>query len=512
MGDTSSINSSFLSPPLTPRSEHDVPYRPTETDQTSLNMKKRRRVNKNKAESKKESKRDKPHQSKSTNVESIRTNEPRTLSTDHSNRRRSLSMMHTTTSGNSSFESAHNAEKKLRRWTLPSKSTSTSVFTPLGSTVKQATLTRQPESPAMITLRRATTNRRPKKVELTFFPEPKFGNEKSGLLSYIVSTFSRTDMPRRTSDQSCTDRSARMGNARSASVGSDGAHPTWTFPAATVCTEAFVESNLAMPGVFAATPPSRRCSTKYVTGDSSYEVIWDENDNSSSTQESSRPSLTSDRRPSLAATKLEAQLAQNLQDTRRSSTRSRRSSSTNSKSSANMFLEQVITPEKLSALFPRLIRDTALRNLPRSRGGGRGLDNICNIDNMEASYQVMTDGRQRSRIQSVDFFPPLQNRRTSDMNDQDCRKLASMPLTDTQPSRRMSASQGPSGARLGSMVGSSSHTRRRSSATANIRWQRGLKNKKRPSITAGNASGNQIDDADVTPLLCTRPRHRASQS
>lgn len=506
MGDASSINSSLLTPPLTPRSEHDVPYRPTETDQISLSMKKRKRATKGK--NKKEPKDTQKWSLRSTGANDTQTDKSGALFSDESNRRKSLSV-HTGAANGSSWEDTHNDVKKLRRWTLPSKSGPTSVFTPLRSTVKQATLTTRPESPAMITLQRATTNRSPKRVEMTFFPEPKFGNERSGLLSYIVSTFSRSEMSR-PADQSGTRRpSTTIKSARSASVGSDGAHPTLTFPAATVCTETFVESSLAMPGAFTADASPRRCSTKYTTRDSCFEIIWDENDNSSSTQDSSRPSLTSDRRPSLAATKLEAQLAQNLQSIRRFSAQSGSSSSTDSQDSVGNFLERVITPEKLNSLFPKLLRDTALRNLPRSRGGGHGREDICNIATLDSSCLVTKDDSGRRHAKSGDLFPPLQKSRSSNSDD-DWRKPASMSQSDSQAFRRASASLAPSqGGHLGSMIGSSSHTRRRSSASA--KWQQGPKNKKRYSIPGGGAQYGQIDDAGMTPLLRTRPRHQSTQ-
>lgn len=508
MEDGSSINSSLLTPPLTPRTEHDVPYRPTETDQTSLSMRKRKRVARNK--NKKEPKSTPKTSLKSTDVNDTQIDKFNILFSDKSNRRKSLSVVYTDAAHESPLGSTHNDGKRLRRWTLPSKSAPTSVFTPLRSTVKQATLTTRPESPAMITLQRATTNRNPKRIELTFFPEPKFGNERSGLLSYIVSTFSRSEMSM-PAGQSGIKPSTTTKSARSASVGNDGAHPTLTFPAATVCTEAFVESSLAMPGAFTANPPSRRCSTKYVTRDSCFEIIWDENDSSSTTRESSRPSLTSDRRPSLAATKLEAQLAQNLQTIRRFSVQSGSSSSTDSQSSVGNFLERVITPEKLNSLFPKLLRDTALRNLPRSRGGGHERENVCNVATLETSCQVMKDDGEGPRMKSVALFPPLHSHRTSNLNDEIGQKLADMSQSDNQVLRRASASAGSPQGRLGSMIGSSSHTRRQSSVGIGAKWQRGLKNKKRHSIADGSAMYGEIDDADSTPLLRTRSHHQSTQ-
>lgn len=484
-GEGSSIKSSLLTPPLTPHSEHDVPYRPTKADKTSLSMKKPKHKSK------------KRKSSKARNQRQSAIDDPpncsATLPADNVCRRRSFN---TPYGGKTLCESADDAVERSRRWTLPSKSASTRVFTPLGSTVKQATLTNEVESPAMITLRRASTNKRPKRVEMTFFPEPKFGNERSTLLSYIVSTFTRAD-EMTTVQRTNGNLSANSTSMRSASVGSDGAHPASTFPAATVCTETFVESTLALPDPDVIKPTRRRCSTKYVTADTSLEVIWDENDlSTTTTQDSSQPSITSGRRPSMAAVKLEAQLASSMQGSRRASTQSRKSSRTNSQGSVGMFLEQVMTPGKLSSLFPRLQHESVLRDLPRSRGS-RGVNVKMNVGSNSREANV---DHRRSSAQTLDLFPPLPSRRSSVVRD-GVGRVSSTQQADGQTCRRTSAASSLPTWRTGAMVGSSSHSRRRSSGNVLAKTQRAYGQRKHSTHVHDNVLEEAVDNSDTTPLL-----------
>lgn len=486
-GDGSSIDSSLLTPPLTPHSEHDVPYRPAKSDKTSLSMRSPRHKNK-------KSRATKAHRQRQALADEL-TDYPAKFVIDDIRRDRSSTIPY---SGRTLFQPTEDASERSRRWTLPSKSTPTQVFTPLGSTVKQATMRGERESPAMITLRRASTCRKPKRVEMTFFPEPKFDNERSNLLSYIVSTFSRSDAVT-TIQRTNGNFSRNSTSTRSASVGSDGAHPASTFPAATVCTETFVESTLTMPDPEITKLARRRCSTKYVTGDTSFEVIWDENDGSTTTPDSSPPSATPIRRPSMAAVKLEAQLASISQSSRRPSDQSRKSSRTNSQGSVNMFLEQVMTPKKLSSLFPRLLHESSLRNLPRSRGGSRG--DRTNSD-LDPDSQVTIDERRKlSQAPAIDFFPPLPTRRSSKGKDA-ARRRSSAQQADVQPCRRMSAAPASPAWRTGAMVGSSSHSRRRSSGNMFAKTQRAAHGQRKNSTNIyDRVSGKREDNTDMTPLL-----------
>lgn len=493
----SSISPSLLTPPLTPRDEHDVPYRPTEADQTSLNMR-RKRKNKTEAKTKKESKHSKQRQPIPSSGRLKFQDESFGILQDDLHRSKSLSKLYRAVSGDVSPRAD---TKKLRRWTLPSKSSATRVFTPLRSTVRQTTLRNENESLAMNTLRHASINKTPKRIELTFFPEPSFGNPKSNLLSYLVSTFSRsTTMKsiRQTDKTTCVESQA----TRSASIGSNGAYPVSTLPAATVCTEASIESTIVVPGGFVAkSPPPRRCSTRYVTVDSNFEVIWDENDSSTTTQESSRPSLASERRTSIAVKKLEAQLAQSPKDMTWFSGQTWERSGISSPSSADKFFEQALTPEKLAHLLPRLTHVSPLRDLPRSKSGRKEPTSVYNMASEALNCQVMSSHTPRASVQGSDCFPPLRTRGISEAKTDDWTGDKSGHKTQRQQSMTMTAPLCLPRSRVGSMVGSSSHTRRRSSAGSSALRHRGFAGKRRASKLDEGIRGRQIEDE--TPLLGT---------
>lgn len=487
-GSSSSINSTLLTPPLTPRSEHDVPYRPTKADKTSLSMKKSRHKTR-KAKTSKTSKALK----KQDQVLDILSDHSTKMATSVAGRRRSLAIPHR---GQTFFQPADDVAETSRRWTLPSKSAPTRVLTPLGSTVKQFGTSNETESPAMITLRRASTSKRAQRIEMTFFPEPKFGNGTSNLLSYIVSTFSRSDALTTVQRTNGNTVAGRSSSARSASVGSDGAHPATTYPAATVCTELFVEPSLGSdPNMMGSIP--RRCSTKYVAGDTSLEVIWDENNSSTTTQESSRPSVTSDRRPSVATAKLEAQLASSSLTSRRLSAHTQKSSRTNSQGSEHQFLERVMTPQKLSSLFPRLIHDTALRDLPRSKAGSRGGSVTFDIGSFS---QGRRDNRRKSSSRNFDVFPPYSSGQSSNGQGGAAHR-SSLKQTAVRSHTRTPSTPTSMTWRTGGMVGSSSHSRRRSSGNILAKMPRVHGQAQHSTRLHNDSLEGPTDVTDMTPLL-----------
>lgn len=506
-GDDTSTKSPLLTPPITPLSAEDVPFRAADDDNVSLNMRKGKHTF---AKDKKQSRQSRPQRGGHAYSSEI----PKLNSFENTDlvRSKSMGLVHRTSSVFGLQGSVKTATclrggvdgKRVRRWTLPTKSAATRGLTPLRSTVKQATLSSSRESPAMITLRRATTNRSPQRNELTFFPEPKFGNERNGLLSYLVSTFTVTNLADMAAPLFADGKSSRTN-----SVGSDGAHPTLTYPAATVCTETTVEPNLVHPGHSAQKPSSRRCSARYVAGDSSYEVIWDENDSLTASQGSSRPSVT-DRRASLAVMKLEAQLARSDPSTRRPS-----AESADSSSSAKQKYAQALTPDKLDQIFPRLIHKTGLRDLPKSCTGRKRRDTVCSITVNEPEQQMLVDndGRKASAF-TIDFFPPLScttSRRTSmipspgDLSQpMSVQGNRASPTSDSPPTKQR--------ARLGSMVGASSHARRRSSAFVDNAWRRESIMKKLDGRSGEHISKKQERDSDTTPLLGFKGKGRASHS
>ena len=500
--DSGSIKSSLLTPPLTPLHTNDVPFKPSESDRTSLNLKKKHHTHRKHKEGA-----GRPAYGNYRSDADMRRGRaaiyPSQITRSKSfevSRGDSLGSASPTAAGAATSSQAESSQGRLpsgegiecsRRWTLSSKSEATRGFTPLRSTVRQSTISEAKESPAIITLRRATTNRAPKRTELTFFPEPTFSHERTGLLSYLVSTFSRTGTANDQAEQFFANTTR---TSRSTSIDSDGVHPTLTFPAATVCTEITIDANLTMPGIPMDMSTIRRCSTKYVSADTTYEVIWDENDSLTTPPDSSKPSTSDRRRSSLAVMKLESQLARSDEISRRASKGSGSTSERPSRSSVGMFQEQVITPEKLERLFPKLIQKTGLRDLPRSRTGRKRKISVCSITVDDAPHQTLAgDGGRKESAFSIEFFPPLVSRRASraslDPSEQEGRDNAeaSMSLLKrwTQP-------------RQGSLLGSSSHRRRKSSGKTDSASHRSSM-----AATAHVAVSQEplLGETDTEPLL-----------
>lgn len=505
-GDETSTKSPLLTPPITSLSAEDAPFRAADDDNVSLNMRKgKRKYAKNKKQSR-ESRSQRGGPAYSSDIAKLDSPENTALARSNSmvlvHRASSVSVSQGSVKTSTSPRGGIDA-RRVRRWTLPSKSAAARGLTPLRSTVKQATLSSSRESPAMITLRRATTNKSPQRNELTFFPEPNFGNERNGLLSYLVSTFTVANLA-----DMAAPLFADAKNSRTNSVGSDGAHPTLTYPAAAVCTETTVEPNIIHPGLTVQKPSSRRCSARYVAGTTSYEVIWDENDSLTASQSSSRPSVT-DRRASLAVMKLEQQLARSDPSTRRPSAESAVSSS-----SAKQKYAQALTPDKLDQIFPRLLHKTGLRDLPRSRTGGERRDTICSITVDEPEQEILVDdqGRKASAF-TIDFFPPLSctiSRRTS-MVPSPGNLSRSMSVQGERASLVSNSPPTKQRARLGSMVGASSHARRRSLAFIDNASRRESIFEKLGGWSGEHTSKKQERDSDTTPLLGPK-RKRASQN
>lgn len=515
-GGGTSIKSTLLTPPITPLSADDVPYRAATDDNVSLNMRKGKRTCA-KTKSKEQQKRPQQARASSSEVPTLDT-----MGRIDKVRSHSLGLIARPDSGSVSPGSVKagtppsedGTGNRSRRWTLSSKSAATRGFTPLKSTVKQATLSDRVESPAMITLRRATTNKSPKRNELTFFPEPKFGNESNGLLSYLVSTFTMSNL----SDMAAP-LFADAKSSRNSSVGSGAAHPVSTYPAATVCTETTVESSFINPGYRPVKPSSRRCSARYISGETNYEVIWDDNDSLTSTQDSSGPSVP-DRRMSMAVVKLESQLARSDTSSRRPSDKSMGSSTRASLSSAKQKYAQALTPDKLEQLFPRLLHKAGMGDLPRSRTGRKRRSTVCSITVDEPEQQTLAgNGGRKASTFTIDFFPPLSNttsRRTSAAMSPSRLPGAASPCTTRvshsgkDADTTLSASPPKRRPGLGSMVGSSSHIRRRSSAMHDVAWRRESTTKQLARSKGERVSKEQARDSDTAPLLGSKGKGRAS--
>lgn len=509
-----SIKSTFLTPPLTPLSSHEKPWKPASPDDSSLNMKRKHHKHDEQEQSTKtalQPDRGQPgtkvaNPSRSSNMGQTTQEQPLTVGSAGSSGSVSPNGSPLAPASKANSASSNVGEPVCqRRWTLASKSQATRGFTPLRSTVKQTTVTDHVDSPAVITLRRATTKTTPRVDELTFFPEPTFSHEKTGLLSYLVSTFSLVGA---STDVRTTTFTTSNTTSRSTLLDSNGVHPTITNPAATVCTETTVGARLTMPGNDVTFQQMRRCSTKFTSGSTSYEVIWDEND-SASTGDQSRQSTVERRRSSLAVTSLEAQLARSTPSTPRAVKVNSGSSGRASRSSVNMFQEQILTPAKLDQIIlPRLQHKTGLRDLPRSRGGRRKKSStICSITVDDPLHQTLSaNGERRPSTFAMEFFPPLASRRESSSYGQYPERLrnSSSDITkECAPGDSILAQFRP---RLGSLIGSSGHMRKKSSAMDSPSSRRGSRMIQGVmSRLSSFASDSWFGEADTEPLLGSGP-------
>lgn len=249
--------------------------------------------------------------------------------------------------------------KHPRRWTMPGKAAPTHVLismSPSAILAEQNELHNDEgeptdravsvETPAMITLQRAASGRlrrtslRPEAY--TSFPTPTFSKTRSGFVttffgdgwqrpdstcicarieSVFIASHSRYRLP-------CSDR---------ASVDRGNVRPSHSTTADPVCTDVVLDP--VVQGEMSDTQPvfrARRCSTKYVSGISTYEIIWDENVSTSSSSASRRTSteptrristrdndIVSTRRQSVAIDKLETQLFKEIEQSRKTSSASR---------------------------------------------------------------------------------------------------------------------------------------------------------------------------------------------
>ncbi|RMZ87493.1 hypothetical protein DV736_g5280, partial [Chaetothyriales sp. CBS 134916] len=176
----------------------------------------------------------------------------------------------------------------------------------------------------MIVLRRASLARGspPKKMSLTVFPEPKFERSRTRVLTSFLRTITGAiDEDKETTWPRADDRRPSQ-----ASLGAHRAQLSHRGRVKTVCTKVTdVQPTMVLPTGSQADgeTASRRCSTKYITGDQVFEVVWDENVSSHTSTSSSEIEAISctgsKRRHSVAMESLEIQLKKADAQSRRQS-------------------------------------------------------------------------------------------------------------------------------------------------------------------------------------------------
>lgn len=247
--------------------------------------------------------------------------------------------------------------KQPRRWTIAGKAAPTLVLTSTSSATYANSA--QPvvhedgvcpkivpavDTPAMITLQRAASGQsrrsslRPEAY--VSFPTPTFNETRSGFVTSLFGDgWQRTDntlIHAKIKSISMTSHSRSLpSSCNRASVGCGKVRPCRVTEAEPVCTDMILDPMVI--GQFNDSGSlfrSRRCSTKYVSGASMHEIIWDENISTSSSGTSRRTSSEQsrrismrdlenapERRQSMAMAKLETQLfnATGIQQSRKAS-------------------------------------------------------------------------------------------------------------------------------------------------------------------------------------------------
>ncbi|KAJ9637081.1 hypothetical protein H2204_005005 [Knufia peltigerae] len=411
-------------------------------------------------------------------------------------------------------ESQARSVLRSRRWTIPSKATSTRAIVtnaPIPETTSRVSKkTKMAQSPAMITLRRATGS--PKRMSLTYFPTPRFSRRNSGFLSSFFTTFSSQGQQRISPSEGLQVIRSETNTPPPPSIDKNEARPAISSVAAPIFTKLTpIPTRLPLAGQHVEEFNSlRRCSTKYVSESAVFEIIWDD-DAYGSSPEVCTPSPP-DRdtgvggNVSVDTTSLERRLSKVLTQSRISSVlpTSRRTSWWQGSETFPRGFGPLMESPKLA----KIVREAGFRNLPRSRYSTRPAIPAPLANEIDAQQQLLGEP---STAPVENIFPPL----TDGRNNIDLDPLSSLmdEPNRTPPfsgSSKMSLEFDEESlltrrrSRFGSMMGVSRHQK----------WpqalpERGLSIRERRrsamegfgKIQHGHQEGRSIDD--VLPLLGT---------
>lgn len=405
-GNGSIHSHTLLTPPLSPATSEDTPYKPHDDDQISLSMKRRHKARSRNRDRRRLNRACVSSSQLEASSDSIvftsrQLGRSRSLPTLHISPSSPMLRSNTTTK----LTGTDLRDPSKRRWTLPSKAQPTQGLAVRVLVEKRPAITTigSPEnpSPAMITLRRASTTRSPnRKMSLTFFPPPKFSRQKSGLITTFLQTITRTD----DSGRQETGSDFKPSEVRRASVVSfktgqpetsrnASAPPVFTKVAG-------MTPSLLQPVQAESEPAVRRCSTTFISSGSTYEVIWDENISSSGSDTGSLATIANSRRRSSAVDKLETQLFKAVAQSRRGSVDPQSLAENDVTTSRNGSFSSLLS-SKLSRSFRH--GQTAL---PRSRSQ-KSKCPFVKLPEEEISIS------EEPSTGSIEFFPPLRSRSTT---------------------------------------------------------------------------------------------------
>ena len=417
-GRASSYNSSLLSPPVTPGLSEKPPFQPESDDNVSLSMKKKHNHGRPGyiAAARSDLGVDPISQTPTSALSLTRTHSLPNLKLDSPpqlRREKSTVLQSRLSWGTQVIDSRRSSlPRRPRRWTTPTKgaascapASTVPAFIPPSRTLTDRSL----PTPAIISLRRATTLNARRPTVYTSFPDPKFTTRKTGFLANIwPQNDSTKDIPK-----------VQVTMSRRASILDARVHPSMATLVPAVCTE--VTLNAATS--WAEGLPPRRCSTRYVSRNSIYEVLWDEDvtpgDSGSgsrpeasriSSQNSNKVNVSSDmprRRHSSAMDKLEEQLAkarqQSLSKSPASAPEPRRSPS------AAFDLAKLIR----GVSFKDRSQSAGLHELPRSRAWTFRTRSNSKTEHIDTEALLQSSFETNEMFQAVNYFPPLKSRLSS---------------------------------------------------------------------------------------------------
>lgn len=406
----------LLSPPASHHSLEDVPFKPKESDHTSLNMKRRKKYGL--GVSREQRPRAFHYSQQDIHGKSqIRQKKP-TRSFRRTSLPRSISLpllQPRFTHGTIELLSNVNLQQRHRRWTVPTKAASTRGLAPI-IPLEQRDDKRHPsdesllQSPAMITLRRATTSNSLRRMSLTSFPPPKFGRISSGFLSSLLNSITYKEQGSSNLQPPFYLASAAPLPPRSASISSNEAQPCISTAAPVVCTELIMmESQGPNSNPGHSLYPVRRCSTRFVSDNSVYEILWDEDSSSTSSEALTVPKIarhsSSMSRRSSAVDGLQFQLS-------RASTRRGSLQVPMTGGGSGFYDDENLSQSRFPGVgnspSARFVNGKGFHNLPRSTASQamqlKSCVNQSQEDGVSERQQAHSNGNQ------VELFPPLGSR------------------------------------------------------------------------------------------------------
>ncbi|KIW19531.1 hypothetical protein PV08_00103 [Exophiala spinifera] len=358
---------------------------------------------------------------------------------------------------------------RSRRWSIPSKAPSTRALVTIAPVPEtRGAVSQKPntaQTPAMITLRRATTAGSPKRMSLTFFPTPRFSRRYTGFLSYFLTTFSSKGERRSSPTEILQVMGSKTDTPPAPSIEDNEARPSTSSVALPIFTELTPMPAPSSPSgqPMEAFNSMRRCSTRYVSNNIVYEIIWGEDGYNAISKDCIPSSVGRDTgvegEVSVDTGPLKRRLSKVLtQSTSSSALQTSRRTSWWPGSETFPGLLPLMESPKLA----KIAREVAFRDLPQSQSSKKPVIPSTLATDLDGDQQLFVEP---TTTQAGNIFPPS----NKDQNEIDpLLNLAEEPdgaLTVSGSSNwsvrgdEASLITGPR-SRFGSMVGASSHQKR----------------------------------------------------